>query len=58
MSLTVLTEEQREIQQLARSFAADEVMPHAAGWDRDTEFPVAVARRMGELGFLGMLIPE
>jgi alkylation response protein AidB-like acyl-CoA dehydrogenase len=58
MSMTALTEEQREIQQLAREFAAQELAPHAAQWDREACFPVAVARRMGELGFLGMLIPE
>ncbi len=58
MSLTPLTETQQEIQNLARSFAADEIAPHAAQWDRDACFPLAVAHRMGELGFLGMLIPE
>ena len=58
MSLTPLTEEQREIQTLARDFAAAEIAPHAARWDRESCFPVAVARRMGELGFLGMLLPE
>jgi alkylation response protein AidB-like acyl-CoA dehydrogenase len=58
MSLTPLTEEQREIQKLAREFAAAEIAPHAARWDREACFPVAVARRMGELGFLGMLLPE
>ena len=58
MSLTALTEEQREIQMLARAFAADEIAPHAARWDREACFPVAVAHRMGELGFLGMLLPE
>jgi len=58
MSLTFLTEEQNEIQTLARDFATREIAPHAARWDREANFPVAVARRMGELGFLGMLIPE
>ncbi len=58
MSLTPLTEVQREVVQLARGFAATEVAPHAARWDREACFPVAVARRMGELGFLGMLLPE
>ncbi|MEO5815299.1 MAG: acyl-CoA dehydrogenase family protein [Gemmatimonadaceae bacterium] len=56
--LTPLTEVQQEIQKLARDFAAGEIAPHAAQWDRDACFPVAVAHRMGELGFLGMLIPE
>jgi alkylation response protein AidB-like acyl-CoA dehydrogenase len=58
MTLIPLTEEQREIQTLAREFAAAEIAPHAARWDRESCFPVAVARRMGELGFLGMLLPE
>ena len=58
MSLTPLTETQQEIQRLARDFARAEIAPHAAAWDRDASFPVAVAHRMGELGFLGMLLPE
>ena len=58
MSLTPLTETQAEIQQLARNFARTEIVPNAAKWDRDACFPVEVAQRMGELGFLGMLIPE
>ena len=58
MSLTPLTETQQEIQALARDFARAEIAPHAAAWDRDACFPVAVAHRMGELGFLGMLLPE
>lgn len=58
MSLTPLTAEQLEIQRLARAFAAEEIAPHAGAWDREAVFPVEVARRMGELGLLGMLIPE
>jgi len=58
MSLTPLTDVQQEIQRLARDFAAGEIAPNAAQWDRDACFPVEVAHRMGELGFLGMLIPE
>jgi alkylation response protein AidB-like acyl-CoA dehydrogenase len=58
MSLLPLTEEQREIRQLARTFAAEEIAPHSAKWDREACFPISVARKMGELGFLGMLIPE
>jgi len=53
-----LTETQAEIQQLARTFAQAEIAPHAAKWDREECFPLEVAKRMGELGFLGMLIPE
>jgi alkylation response protein AidB-like acyl-CoA dehydrogenase len=58
MSLTPLTEQQQEIQRLARDFAATEIAPHAARWDREAHFPRDVAARLGELGFLGMLLPE
>jgi alkylation response protein AidB-like acyl-CoA dehydrogenase len=58
MTLIPLTEEQRGIVQLARGFAADEIAPHADRWDREASFDLGVARKMGELGFLGMLIPE
>jgi alkylation response protein AidB-like acyl-CoA dehydrogenase len=53
-----LTEEQREIQRTAREFAAAEITPYTAQWDRDSYFEPALVRKLGELGFLGMLIPE
>jgi hypothetical protein len=53
-----LTDEQRDIQRLAREFAATELAPHAATWDRDAHFERALVPRLGELGFLGMLVPE
>lgn len=56
--LLELTEEQREIQRTAREFAAAEIAPHSAAWDRDAHFERSVVGRLGELGFLGMLIPE
>ena len=56
--LTPLTETQREIQQLARDFAAAEIAPHAERWDREAHFEHALVRQLGALGFLGMLLPE
>ncbi len=53
-----LTEEQREVQRLARNFAASEITPFAAAWDRDSYFEPSLISKFGELGFLGMLIPE
>lgn len=53
-----LTEEQREIQRTAREFAAAEITPHAAAWDRDACFDPTLIAKFGALGFLGMLIPE
>ena len=56
--LTPLTETQRHVVQLARDFAAAEILPHAERWDRDAHFEPAIVQKLGALGFLGMLIPE
>ncbi len=53
-----MTEEQKQIQSLAREFADNELRPHAEEWDREAHFPREVIASLGELGFLGMLIPE
>ena len=57
-ALIPLTEEQREIQRTAREFARDEILPHVDAWDRDAHFEPGLVRKLGDLGFLGMLIPE
>ena len=53
-----LSEEQREIQALAREFADTEIAPHAAEWDREHRFPRDVLARLGELGLMGVCVPE
>ena len=53
-----LTTVQREIQALAREFAAAEIEPHAAEWDREHGFPRALLERLAELGLLGVCVPE
>jgi alkylation response protein AidB-like acyl-CoA dehydrogenase len=57
-ALTPLTEQQKEVQELARLFAKQELAPHTAAWDRDAYFEPTLPRKLGDLGFLGMLIPE
>src|SRR5215467_11744814 len=57
-ALTPLSAEQREIQAVAREFAQREIAPHSAQWDRDAYFEPSLASKLGELGFLGMLVPE
>jgi len=52
------TEEQGEIVRTAREFALAEIAPFTAQWDRDSHFEPALVQKLGELGFLGMLIPE
>ena len=52
-----LTEEQSLIRDTARSFAREQLAPHAADWDREARFPKEAIAAMGELGFMGMLVP-
>ena len=53
-----LTEEQRLIQETARNFADNEIAPVADVHNRAGTFPLALVKRLGELGFMGMLVPE
>ena len=53
-----LTEEQRMVRDMARDFSRAELAPHAAQWEKDGWIPDAVIAKMGELGLLGMLVPE
>ncbi len=54
----MLTEEQEQIRDAARQFAQERLAPGAARRDREHAFPRAELTEMGELGFLGMLVPE
>jgi alkylation response protein AidB-like acyl-CoA dehydrogenase len=53
-----LTPEQRALQALCRDFAAREILPHRDRWNADKRCPVEVLRKMGELGLMGLLVPE
>ena len=53
-----LSPEQREIQALAREFAQAEIDPHAAAWDRECRFPAELFRKLGEVGLMGICVPE
>ena len=53
-----LTEEQRLVRDSARDFATREIAPKAAEIDKSGRWPAEVVAKMGELGFLGMAIPE
>src|SRR6185503_12873535 len=53
-----LTDEQSMIQAMAREFAQTHVAPIAAEIDRDARFPHETVKRMGELGLLGIAVPE
>jgi alkylation response protein AidB-like acyl-CoA dehydrogenase len=53
-----LNEEQRAFQGMARQFAADQLAPRAADWDRRCHFPVGTLREAAKLGFAGMYTRE
>ncbi|WP_276121302.1 acyl-CoA dehydrogenase family protein [Pararhizobium qamdonense] len=54
----ILSEQQIQIRDMARDFARERLMPGAAGRDVSHLFPKDELTEMGELGFLGMLVPE
>src|SRR4051812_18918569 len=58
MSLAELTEDQQEIRELARRFADEKIAPHAARWDRDHHFPRELFSELGQLGLMGVCVPE
>ncbi len=53
-----LSEEQRMIRDMARDFARHEIAPHAEAWAKAGWIDDAVVTRMGELGLLGMVVPD
>lgn len=53
-----ITEEHEMIRQAARNFAQDAIVPIAAEHDESGEFPLDTVRQMGQLGFMGIEVPE
>ncbi len=53
-----LSEEERMIQQTARDFANAEIAPVADENSANGTFPIDIIKKLGELGFMGMLVPE
>jgi len=52
------TEEHESIRQAARNFAQKEIAPVAAEFDETGEFPSKTIKKMGEMGFMGIEVPE
>ena len=53
-----LPEHLLEIQRSVRQFCEEEVKPFARGWDEAGAFPTETVRRLGQLGVMGMIVPE
>ncbi len=52
------SENQKMIAQMVRDFAEKEIRPNVMKWDESQEFPKEIFRKMGELGIMGVLVPE
>ena len=53
-----MSENQRMIADMVRDFAEKEIRPHFMEWDETQEFPVEVFKKLGNLGLMGVFIPE
>ncbi|QOC93370.1 acyl-CoA dehydrogenase family protein [Micromonospora craniellae] len=53
-----LTEEQREFQQLLRSFVNREIIPVAREWEQTGRYPTEIVRGMADMGLFGITVPE
>ncbi|RYF36471.1 MAG: acyl-CoA dehydrogenase, partial [Cytophagaceae bacterium] len=58
MEATVATENQVLIAQMVRDFGSQQIKPHMMRWDETQEFPREVFRQLGELGLMGVLVPQ
>jgi alkylation response protein AidB-like acyl-CoA dehydrogenase len=52
------TENQEHIAQMIRKFGAEHIAPHVMEWDEAQTFPVDLMHKLGDLGLLGILVPE
>ena len=53
-----MSEITQQVGQIARNFAQQHIRPRVMEWDESQEFPVAIFRKLGELGMMGVLVPE
>ena len=52
------SDDQKELRRAIREFAEKEILPFASEWDEKETFPKDAIRKLGELGFLGVIFPE
>lgn len=53
-----LTENQKMIAEMVRNFAKEHIAPNVMKWDEEQHFPVDLFKKMGELGLMGVLVPQ
>ena len=54
----VETDNQKMIAQTIKDFGAKEIKPHMMVWDEDQIFPIELFKKMGDLGLMGVMVPE
>ncbi|WP_162900748.1 acyl-CoA dehydrogenase family protein, partial [Acinetobacter pittii] len=54
----ILSEAQQQIRDMTQPFAQEKIKPHSSEWDRTRRFPIEMIQEMGQLGLMGMLVPE
>ncbi|MFV5346140.1 acyl-CoA dehydrogenase family protein [Acinetobacter soli] len=54
----ILSEAQQQIRDMTQQFAQEKIKPHSSEWDRTRRFPIEMIQEMGQLGLMGMLVPE
>src|SRR6201985_398667 len=52
------SENQQMVEQMARDFAERNIRPHVMEWDEAQHFPIELFKQLGELGMMGVLVPE
>jgi alkylation response protein AidB-like acyl-CoA dehydrogenase len=53
-----MNENQHMIAEMVRKFADEKIRPRIMEWDESQEFPVEIMKQLGELGLLGVLVPQ
>ena len=53
-----LSDEQLAVKRMVREFAESEIAPHVMRWDETQTYPREIARKLGELGMMGVIFPE
>lgn len=53
-----VAENQKMISEMIRDFSAKEIEPHKMDWDEEQTFPIELFKKLGELGLMGVLVPQ
>jgi glutaryl-CoA dehydrogenase (non-decarboxylating) len=53
-----LTDRQKAVRAMARDFAQREILPNVQQWEKEARYPKDIVKKMGELGMLGIFVPE